>query len=197
MIFLPKISSKWSFPNFYLDGKKLSVANRLKYLGVIIRNDCNDSIVSRCNDFNINNCKESSEIGRMMRSVYSKGNIIINKYFMCSETVKVKLFKSYCTNFYGLTVLSNFNNESYRKLSVSYKRIFRSLFMFKMRPQGTSQNMLRLGIDPLPVIERKLLQGFYTRLSNSTNCLIKSILSIMSVDNSPFLKRYHNQVYMN
>ena len=116
---------------------------------------------------------------------------------MCSEDVKVKLFKSYLSSFYGLTVISNFNNESYRKLNVAYKRIFRALFMFKMFPQGTSMKMVELGIDPLPVIERTLLHGFYNRLYNSNNVIVKSIFDNMFLCQSPFLTRYYKQVYFN
>ena len=197
LIFAPKFFSKCTFPKFYLNDKELSIATRIKYLGCIIRNDCKDSIdVSNVQNNDVD-CKESSDLSRLIRSIYTKGNININKYFMCSEDVKVKLFKSYLSSFYGLTVISNFNNESYRKLNVAYKRIFRALFMFKMFPQGTSMKMVELGIDPLPVIERTLLHGFYNRIFNSNNVIVKSIFDNMFLCQSPFLTRYYKQVYFN
>ena len=52
--------------------------------------------------------------------------MIIKKFKHCSDEVKVKLFKAYCTNFYGICLWSRFTKACLRKLHVAYKRIFRS-----------------------------------------------------------------------
>ena len=88
---------------------------------------------------------------------------------MCSNDVKVKLFNSFCTSFYGLTTWCNFTSEMLLKVSVAYKRIFRGLFMFKCDYtdiKHTSRKMLDFNISPFLVIERKLLYGFLKGLAN-------------------------------
>ena len=114
---------------------------------------------------------------------------------MCTTEVKSKLFISYCTSFYGITSWMNFNNESYSKINVAYKSIFRKLF--DLEYERTTYNMLNLNIRPFPVIERNLLHGFYTRISESANVIVKSIFNHMLVDKSPFLSRYFKCVYFN
>ena len=60
-----------------------------KYLGVIISNDLSDSLTMK----------------QQIKSVYSCGNCLINQFRHCSEDVKVKLFKAYCSSFYGTNLL--------------------------------------------------------------------------------------------
>ena len=136
----------------------------------------------------------------MIRSIYSTGNVLIRKFHMCSTDVKVRLYNSFCTSFYGLVTLTNFKCESLRKLKVAYNRIFRGLFMFKCDPLDipkTHTIMLNLNITPFAVINRMRLHGFYIRISDSCNTLVNCIYNSMVYNNSRFLNRYIKTVYFN
>ena len=116
-----------------------------KYLGYFICDDMSDN----------------KDIIRQTRCTYTRGNLIISKFRNCSDHVKIKLFKAYCTNFYGITLWSNFTSEIRRKLQVAYKRIFRMLMKCPMF--GTTSQMIDFKLDPFDVVERKLIFGFRNR----------------------------------
>ena len=40
-------------------------------------------------------------IQRQIRQTYARGNSLINRFYMCSENVKILLFKTYKSNFYS------------------------------------------------------------------------------------------------
>jgi len=102
--------------------------------------------------------KDDKDISRLIRSVYYRGNVIINQFYMCSTEVKVKLFKSYCNSFYGLTTWCDFDDKLFHKLDVAFKRIFRGLFQIPLINTSTTEFMLKYNIDPLAVVNRKLLK---------------------------------------
>ena len=184
LIFLPNCYNDLALPRFYLSGMKIETVKDIKYLGCYITDSLSDD----------------KDISRIVRSIYSRGNTIIRKFYMCTENVKIKLFISFCTSFYGLANLSNFSQDSFRKISVAYKRIFRGFFMFKCDyddVKRTSFHMLNRKIRPFPVIERNILHGFYTRVSGSTNDIVMAVFNCLCFNNSKFLTRYYNTVYLN
>ena len=72
------------FPLFLLSDRTLEVVRKVRYLGHIITDDlCDDDDVQRqC-------CK-----------LYAQANMLARKFHMCTEDVKVSLFRAYCTPFY-------------------------------------------------------------------------------------------------
>ena len=124
--------------------------------------------------------------------MYVRGNILIRKFGNCSDVVKSKLFKSYCSNFYGITLWFNFNNVLFDKLNVAYKQIFRSLFKF--RRQNTTFNMILNNIDSLVVIRRKLVFNFMNRILNCTNTVVNMLCNSQFFYFSNFTKMYHSVV---
>jgi len=73
-------------PRMKLSFKLLSVLWLMshKYLGVHITADR----------------KDNEAIKQQCRNIYSRGNTLIRNFKMCSDTVKCKLFQSFCTNIY-------------------------------------------------------------------------------------------------
>ena len=165
------------FSVFKLDNSKLKFTDSIKYLGCIITNDC----------------KDDKDINRLTRSIYARGNVLANRFYMCTHEVKVKLFKAYCSSLYGLSTCINVSNDSLKKLCLAYKRIFRKLFNFDFI--NTTQNMLKLRIDPFQVIQRKLFNGFYNRLNSSNNSIVCLIVETMLYRDSVFLKCFIDKVH--
>ena len=119
--------------------------------------------------------------------------MLISKFRQCSDEVKKKLFRSYCTSFYGCCIWSRFTKACIRKLNVAYKRIFRG-FM-KRDLHATTYQMLELGIDSFDVIIRKLTYGFYNRIFQSDNYILKCILGCDVFYATPLYKRWLTLIY--
>ena len=147
---------------FELAGFKLKCMSTNKYLGVYIATDRKDdrSIRQRC------------------RNIYSRGNTIIRNFKHCSDAVKCQLFKSFCTSFYCASLWSFYTIKSLRHLKVAYNRIFRILMGMHHRTR-MSENLISRGLDPFKVIVRKLSWSFRSRVLQSDNMLLKTIVNSM------------------
>ena len=155
----PKGCRSLLIPDLFLGGQVLNFTDCKKYLGAFI----------------CDNLSDDKDIKRQIRSVYTKGNLLIKKFRNCTSEVKVKLFKSYCSSFYGCNLWARSCDASRRKLVVAYKQIFRN-FM-KCQRFGTTQQLLMLHVDPYDVIYRKLVFSFRNRIFNCDNLLVKTIAS--------------------
>ena len=98
-------------PNFVLNGETLPRVNKYKYLGHIITEDLCDN----------------DDISRQYKRISAQGNALIRKVYMCTESVKCTLFKSYLTSLYACQLWCCYRAESMRKLCVAYNNVFRLL----------------------------------------------------------------------
>ena len=177
MCFRPKSMKFLKTRHVYLGGHKLDFVDCKKYLGCFINeNLCDDN-----------------DIKRLMRSVYTRGNILIKKFRFCTEEVKAKLFKSYCSSFYGCVLWSSFTDMCYHKLVVAYKQVFRNFI--QCRRQGTTMQMLRINIDPYDVIYRKLVYSFRKRTLFCDNGIIQSITSSHYFYTCRLFKRWNKVLF--
>ena len=157
MCFKPKFLRNIQVPKFQLDCEKLKYVTVHKYLGCFIHNQLCDN----------------DDIKRQMRSTYARDNLIIKRFRHCTDDVKVKLFKSYCCNFYGICLWSKYTQECRKKLITAFKRIFRGLF--NCDKYNTTVTMINMHVDPFIVIERKLVFGFRNRVFLSDNSILSAI----------------------
>ena len=67
-----------------------------------------------------------NDITRQMRCFYIRGNFLARYLAHCSDAVKVKLFKAFCTNMYCCHLWFNFKTCTFNKLCVAYN-CFRKL----------------------------------------------------------------------
>ena len=120
--------------------------------------------------------KDSTAIRHQIPNIYSWGNSIIRNFSHCSDDVNCQLFQSYCTNFYCAPLWCCYNTESMRLLKVAYNRVFRILMNLVHRT-SMSTNFVSRGMNPFKVIIRWLTGSFKSRIFNSMNTLIQSIVS--------------------
>lgn len=177
MVMKPKCYKSLQTPSFSLSSQLLDFTDCVKYLGCYISNDS-------CDD---------KDISRLIRSVYSRGNILISRFRHCSLEVKSKLFKAYCTSFYGITTWSFYHTTVKNKLDVAYKKIFRAFFKYKR--EGTTSNMILNDVKPFSVTERHLLYGFMERLDICENILVSTIVNSLFYKSSRFFKHYRKLLY--
>ena len=117
MICKTKDDQKLTFPSFSLAGEGLEVVKKFK--GHIIRDDlCDDDDVQRqC-------CK-----------LYGQANMLARKFHMCTDNVKIALFKTYCTPLYTAHLWCRYTSAKMKKLQVAYNDAFR---IFLKLPRWTS-----------------------------------------------------------
>jgi len=160
-------------PNFTLDGKNLRYVDKEKYLGVIMADDS----------------RSDNDINRQMRSIYGRGNIIINNFKHCTDSVKIQLFKTFCCNFYCSHLWSVYNKASYSKVKVAFKKIYRTLMNLERRCSITN-HMVNLNVDSFDVLIRKSVYSFRERLIRSDNVLISTVVNSMFFLESPLYARW-------
>ena len=174
----PYCYKKLSVPDFYINDTVLSTTEDIKYLGCFITDNLTDD----------------KDINRQIRCLYTRGNILISKFRHCSAEVKAKLFKSYCSSFYGSTVWMKYNHGTRNKLIVAYKKIFRAFFSFKR--EGTTFNMLNNNINPLVVILRNCLAGFIKRIHDCDNVIVYTIVNSVFYHCSQFYSHFTKVLYI-
>jgi hypothetical protein len=175
----------WSFKNLYvpdlfLNDEPLSLVSSCKYLGVVVNDNLHDD----------------EDILRHVKSVYARGNMLISRFRHCSDDVKLKLFKSFLSNAYGSHLWCTYRQLTYKRSVVAYNNVFRKLFRIQ-RGTSISAVYVRHNIDSFGVIMRKSVFSFKTRLSDSGNILVQTILSSLSFRcNSAICAKWRNVLYL-
>ena len=108
MVFCCNLLKDIPVPNFMLNGVTIDKVSNCKYLGHCI----NDKLI------------DDDDMARQRKQIYAQGNALVRKFYMCTETVRISLFKSYCSSLYTSSLWCNFRSESLRKLCVAYNNVF-------------------------------------------------------------------------
>ena len=80
MITRTKEDQKLKFPSFFLSEKELDTVTKVKYLGHIMRDDLSDA-----------------DIQNQRFKLYAQANMLACKFQMCTDDVKITLFRANCT----------------------------------------------------------------------------------------------------
>ena len=143
------------FPDFYLSGTLLSMCNEITYLGHVITDDLTDD----------------KDILRQRRKLYAQANMLCRKFSMCSVTVKVSLFKAYCTPLYTAHLWCRYRQNSMRKLTVAYNDCMR-LLLKAPRSSSASHMFVNVGVPTCPAVLRNLMYKFLCRVCESVNDIL-------------------------
>ena len=165
--------------HFVLNCQSLSFVDVQKYLGVLLTSNMTDD----------------ADIKRQIKATYAQGNALIKQFRKCSDSVKVKLFKAYCTNFYCMNLWVKCNvQQTFSKIRVAYNRIYRHFFQIKDQ-LGTSAHMCLLNVNHYKVIERKLVYSLRDRVMNSRNSIVKTIVSSLFFQSSQLNIRWNKILF--
>ena len=147
------------YPVFTLNGKIIDESDTVRYLGHII---CNSG-------------KDDKDIMRQCQQLYARGNALFRKFHMCSMSVKIQLFNTYCSPMYTAQLWWNHTVASFHRLNVAYNNILRRLLR---RPRFCSASGLfvECRIPNCKAVIRNLIFRFMTRLDLSKNSIIFTIL---------------------
>ena len=150
-----------------------------KYLGHCINDKLNDD----------------DDMARQRKQIYAQGNALIRKFYMCSETVKIALFKSYCSSLYTSALWCNYRCESLRKLCVAYNNVFRKM-TFLPRDCSASLMFAERGLPTCKTLIRKHVYSFMTSVMNSCNVNLHSIVRSDRVFVSPMWQHWRRLLYV-
>ena len=94
MVFCCNMLKDIPVPNFMLNGVAIHKVSNCKYLGHCI----NDTLI------------DDDDMARQRKQIYAQGNALVRKFYMCTETVRISLFKSYCSSLYTSSALNRCEN---------------------------------------------------------------------------------------
>ena len=108
---------------------------------------------------------------------------------MCTENVKIALFKSYCTTLYTSTLWCKYRRESLRKRCVAYNNIFRKL-THQARDCSASQMFVSRQLPTCKMLIRRNVYGFMLNVQKSNNLILNSIVHCDILFTSPLWKHW-------
>ena len=135
-----------------------------KYLGHIIDNKCNDEAD-----------KKSKE-----RCLYGRSNMLIRKFYFCSNAVKHRLFSSYCSNIYLCVLWVKYRKKAIRSLKVAYNNAFRILLNLS-RWCSASGMFVTGSVKSYPEMYRKSVFSFIQRISAAVIVLYMLLLILIVI----------------
>ena len=165
MIARTKEDSKLTFPSFSLSGQTLEVVNKFKYLGHVIRDDL-------CDD---------DDVQRQCGKLYGQANMLARKFHMCTDDVKIALFKSYCTPLYTAHLWCTYSNAKMKKLQVAYNDALRILLKLP-RWNSASDMFVSNNVPTFYAVMRNFMYKFMCRLTGSKNTIIMSLTNVSQSD---------------
>ena len=93
---------------------------------------------------------------------------------MCTDDVKIALFKAYCTPLYTTHLWCRYSKSKYNKLRVAYNDALRILLRLP-RCTSASQLFVNSGVPTLNALLRNLIDSFMMRLMDSKNEIIMTL----------------------
>ena len=143
-------------PEFLLYDKPLVRVTHVRYLGHIFKDDLTDDL----------------DIDRQCRILYAQGNVLLRKFHMCSYSVKITLFRTYCSSLYTAHLWWRYKSGTIRKFRIAYHNILKLLLGFsKYSSNGVICTVF--DVPSCSAVVRNLVYRFRCRLDHS-NCLFIS-----------------------
>ena len=123
------------------------------------------------------NMKDDMDIMRQCRQLYAQGNVLARRFHMCTDNVKITLFRSYCSSLYTSQLWWKYRVLSIKKMYVSYNNAFRMLFRLR-RDCSASGMCATRNVSSCPALIRNLVFRFMQRVQESPNAIrLQSICS--------------------
>ena len=172
MCIKPKLLKCLYVPKFYLDETVICSVDHETYLGFIVNKEFTDN----------------DHMSKEMRNIYARGNMLIRNFKHCTNDVKIKLYRTFCSSIYCCPLWYNFKESSFRKIHVATNKVFKSLMQMP-RDYSASHLFVSTGVDHFSELRRKLDYSLKTCVLNSLNLLVINISASTS-----FMHRYWKTV---
>ena len=175
VIFKSKKDNFVDYQCVVLGNQKISYCKEQKYLGHMYSNDLSDD----------------DDIWRQTRSIYARGNAIVNKFQHCSNEVKIQLFKAYICNLYTSQLWCEYKASTMHLLKMSYNNVFRKFFGLNRRC-SVSTELVQRSIKTFQNVIQNYIRSTYKRLYQSKNVLLSSMCKCDIMLNSKLMRHWYN-----
>ena len=116
---------------------------------------------------------DDTDLNRHRKYIYQQGNMFIRLFKCCSDSVKIKLFSTFCVITYLWT---KYSTSAMKKLVVTFNDIYRKLFGIT-RSVSMSAIYVTNNVNSLGVLLPLLAGTFCAHLLHSKNQLIRAIIN--------------------
>ena len=110
-------------------------------------------------------------------------------------SVKITLFRSFCTSLYTCELWWQYRSESLRKLCVAYNNVFRFLCS-EPRNCSASHMFVSRGLPTCNMLIRKRIYAFMTSTKRSYNTILQNIVGSDPLYTSPLLQHWRRMLYV-
>lgn len=179
MYIKPKGYEPNNIPTVWMNNTVVDYKSSNKYLGVIISNDMT------CN----------ADMKRQIRCIYTRSNQLLKHFWLCSNNVKIRLFKTYCINFYCCQLWCLYKRATISCLKVAYNNSFRKLLGLDRRCSASNM-FTESNVNSFDSIRRKHIFGFRNRIDNSNNSVLKTLYN-SRLFTSSLNKEWTSLLYLN
>lgn len=145
-------------PPISLYKEPLERVYKFKYLGHIVTDGLRDD----------------DDIDRERRALSVRANMLAHRFSSCTDTVKITLFKAYCTSFYACSLWTNYTKKAYSALRVQYNNALRALLRLP-RFCSASTMFAWAGIDSFEAIMRKKSASILYRVRGSSHSVLREM----------------------
>lgn len=142
------------------------------------------------------NCRDrdSDEILRRRRELYTKANLLASYFMRCSESVKRVLFKTFFSSVYCMSLWSPVRKGVLEKVRVAYNDACRIIFMIGRRESATKM-FANLRLNDFTAVRRRAAYSLFNRCVNSENSIIKNIINSEIFLTSSIYKNWMQLLY--
>ena len=141
------------------------------------------------------NNRDDRHIESLYRGMCVRSNMVLRNFKKCTTDVKCLLLKSFCTSFYCISLIFNYNATKLNRLRVCYNNCLRKLFNLPFRG-SVSALCVRHGIPTFAEVRRKAVVGLLGRLQNSDNALINSFMNFNFFQSSVIYRSWRTIAYV-
>ena len=128
---------------------------------------------------------------KYLGQIYAEGNALLRNIFMCTESVKITLFRSCCTSLYTCELWWQYRSESLRKLCVIYNNVFR--FVYREPRNCSASHMFESrGLHTCNMLIMKSM----TSTKRSCNTILQNIVGSDHLYTSPLLQHWRRMLHV-
>ena len=180
MYFKPQWLKDLEMPVYKMNNERIDHVKEYTYLGHILTDTLSDDL----------------DILRQRRKIFAQGNNIIRKFHMCSQDVKVTLFRSYLYSLYTPHLWVNYKKVTINKLYIAYHNIMK-MFLGVSKWEHNRPICVTMNIKYCPELIRNLIYKFIKRVTTSNNIYVAAFCDMNWYYKSSTWKHWRSLLYVN
>jgi len=125
----------------------------------------------------MDNLSDHGDIRREIRCMFTRCNRLRRRFYNCSMSVKLVLFKSFCLCFYNIALWKKFRIGVMNKLRSCYTKCVK-MFLGLMKYYTLTNILLLTGLPSFDTLMINAKKSDVARWSASSNALVKLLLVV-------------------